>query len=334
MTGRWHDLLLNQAAARPDAPAYSDTAGTRWTWGEAAEAAREAADLLEGLGVGAGDRVLLLAENCCAAPAFLFGASMLGAPVIPFNARQTPAELARVMAHAEPSAIVMLSAVSPDAAAHAERLGALPRKGAFGSVHAMACPGTPEHLPEVATILYTTGTTGDPKGVMLTHENMRFGGRTSAELRWLEPSDLIYGVLPITHVFGLASVLTASTHVGSHLRFEARFSAERLFAALKDGVTRFSAVPQMHAVLMQHVKEKGIPRLEGMSLKYVSSGGAPLDPAWKRRAEAFYGVPLQNGYGMTETTAGISATRHTSCNDDISCGPALPGVEIEIAGGR
>jgi acyl-CoA synthetase (AMP-forming)/AMP-acid ligase II len=74
-------------------------------------------------------------------------------------------------------------------------------------------------------------------------------------------------------------------------------------------------------------------RLEGSVLEYVSSGGAPLDPDWKRRAEAFYGLPLQNGYGMTETTAGITATRHTTLSDDISCGPALPGVEIEIAGG-
>ncbi len=333
MTGRWHDLLLDQAALRPDAPAYSDTLGTRWTWAEAVEAARDAAGVLERLGVRAGDRVILLAENCCAAPAFLFGASMLGAPVVPFNARQTGAELARVVDHAEPAAIVMLSAVSPDAAAHAEKLGAKPASGAFGHVHAMAHAGTPEHLPEVATILYTTGTTGEPKGVMLTHANMRFGGKTSAELRWLDPADLIYGVLPISHVFGLASVLTASTHVGCHLRFEARFSAARLFAALNEGVTRFSAVPQMHALLMQHVKEKGLKRLEGMPLKYVSSGGAPLDPAWKRRAEAFYGVPLQNGYGMTETTAGIAATRHLSFNDDISCGPALPGVEIEVAGG-
>lgn len=333
MSPRWHDLLLEQAATRPEAPAWSDTLGTHWSWAEAAEAAREAADLLAGLGVGPGDRVMLLAENCCAAPAFLFGASMLGAPVIPFNARQTAAEVARVLAHAEPAALVMLSAVSPDAADHADRLGAQPHAGAFGAVHAMPHKGTPEHLPEVATILYTTGTTGDPKGVMLTHSNMRFGGRTSAELRWMEPADLIYGVLPVTHVFGLASALTASAHAGAHLRFEPRFSAERLHAALKEGVTRFSAVPQMHALFMQHVKEKGIPRLEGLPLKYVSSGGAPLDPDWKRRAEAFYGIPLQNGYGMTETTAGIAATRHVTCNDDISCGPALPGVEIGIAGG-
>ena len=333
MDDRWHDLLLTQADTRGASPAYSDTSGAHWSWSQAAEAARAASDVLRGLGVKPGDRVILLAENCCAAAAFLFGASMIGAPVVPFNARQTASELARVMAHAEPAAVVMLSAVSPDAAAHAERLGAHPVSGAFGDVHVLACEGTPEDISDVGVILYTTGTTGDPKGVMLTHSNLRFGGKTSATLRWMTPDDVIYGVLPISHVFGLASVVTAAAHIGAYVRFEARFSAAKLHDALQDGVTLLSAVPQMHALLMQHVKELGADRLIGGKLRYVSSGGAPLDPDWKRRAESFYGVPLQNGYGMTETTAGIAATQHREPNDDISCGPALPGVELEIADG-
>lgn len=330
---RWHDLLLAQVATRRDARAFTDTLGTDWTWADTAEAARAAADLLRDMGVSPGDRVILLAENCCAAIAFLFGASMVGAPIVPFNARQTEGELARVISHAEPAAVIMLSAISRDAAAHAKRLGATARSGAFGDVHALALPGTPEDIPEVAVILYTTGTTGDPKGVMLTHGNMRFGGKTSATLRWMVPDDLIYGVLPITHVFGLASVVTAGTYIGAQIRLESRFTAAKLHGVLQDGVTLLSAVPQMHALLMQHVKEQGMDRLEGGRLRYVSSGGAPLDPDWKRRAEAFYGVPLQNGYGMTETTAGISATQHLQANDDISCGPALPEVEVDIVGG-
>ena len=333
MVARWHDLLLDQVAHRPDAAAFSDSLGYSWTWAETGRAAQEAAGLLRDLGVKRCDRVILLAENCCAAAAFIYGASLCGAPVIPFNARQTQAELSRVITHAEPAAIVCLSAVSKDAAAHADRLGASHYTGSFGSVHVVAMAGTHEDIPDVGVILYTTGTTGDPKGVMLTHGNLRFGGKTSAELRWMRPDDEIYGALPVSHVFGLASVLTAATYIGAHVRFESRFSAAGLHAALQDGITLLSAVPQMHALLMQYVKEQGLERLEGGSLRYVSSGGAPLDPDWKRRAEEFYGVPLQNGYGMTETTAGIAVTQHTHANDDISCGPALSDVEIEVAGG-
>ncbi|MFK7875866.1 MAG: class I adenylate-forming enzyme family protein [Paracoccaceae bacterium] len=326
---RWHDLLLHQAQTRPDARAFSDGLGTNWSWKQAAEAAQDACQALQNAGVKPGDRVILLAENCCAAAAFLFGASILGAPIVPFNARQTPGELDRVIAHAEPAAIVMLSKISPDAQAHATRMNASRITGRFGAVHIAQGTGTPDPLDDVAVILYTTGTTGDPKGVMLTHGNMRFGGKTSATLRWMTPDDVIYGALPISHVFGLASVVTAATFIGAYVRFEARFSAEKLYHALLDDVTLLSAVPQMHALLMQYVKEQGLDQLRGSKLRYVSSGGAPLDPDWKHRAEAFYGVPLQNGYGMTETTAGIAATQHLTRNDDISCGPALPDVEIQ-----
>ena len=81
---------------------------------------------------------------------------------------------------------------------------------------------------------------------------------------------------------------------------------------------------------MQFAREEGYQQLQGGALRYVSSGAAPLDPDWKRRAEAFYGVALQNGYGMTETTAGICATRSAIGNPDISVGPALPGVEVRV----
>ncbi|WP_150120761.1 class I adenylate-forming enzyme family protein, partial [Sulfitobacter sp. HI0040] len=94
--------------------------------------------------------------------------------------------------------------------------------------------------------------------------------------------------------------------------------------------TLLSAVPQMHALLMQYTKEQGLTSLGSDRLRYVSSGAAPLDPAWKRKAEAFYGVALQNGYGMTETTAGVCATRNPIGSPDTSTGPALPGVEVRI----
>ncbi|MEP4197119.1 MAG: class I adenylate-forming enzyme family protein [Aliishimia sp.] len=330
MAQRWHDLLDHQAKTQGTVRALRDSLGTEWSWSDFQAASEAAGDVLRDHGVKVGDRVVLLVENCGAALAFLYGTSRLGASVIPFNARQTPAELQRVLDHAEPSAIVMMSAVSQNASDHAERMGAKKVSGAFGDVHVLGMQGTPEDSDDVAVILYTTGTTGAPKGVMLTHDNLCFGGRASANLRWMVPQDLIYGVLPISHVFGLASVVTASSYRGAELLLDSRFDVGRLHGALQNGVTLLSAVPQMHALLMQYVKEQGHSQLGSDMLRYVSSGGAPLDPAWKRAAEAFYGVPLQNGYGMTETTAGISATQHIEANDDISCGPALPGVEVKV----
>ena len=332
MNARVEDFLAVQVAARPDAPALSDSLGTRWTFAEFDAASRAAAQMLKDAGVRPGDRVLMLSENCATAVAMLFAAWHLDAVIIPVNARQTSAEVARILDHATPAAVVMTTAVSKEAMAHASALKARPMSGSFGALH-LATPhrSAPDPvLEDVAVLLYTTGTTGDPKGVMLTHANVRFGGLASAALRDMVPEDVIYGVLPITHVFGLASVVTASCSAGAHVRLEARFTAGKLFAALQDGVTLLSAVPQMHALLMQYTKEQGLSTLGSDVLRYVSSGAAPLDPAWKRKAEAFYGVALQNGYGMTESTAGICATRNEIGSDDISVGPPLPGVEVKI----
>ncbi|MCV6584490.1 MAG: acyl--CoA ligase [Marinibacterium sp.] len=327
---RLHHYLDTQLARAPDAPAFSDTLGHDWRYRDLEAAVADVVDLLRGHGVQRGDRVMILAENCCAVVAVIFATSRMGATAVPINARQTAAEVARLTDHVAPAVVLMTSDVSPDAIAHAERLGAGPVSGRFGRLHMVLRASAPDVADDVAVQLYTTGTTGTPKGVMLTHGNIRFGGRSSARLRDMGPGDLIYGVLPMTHVFGLASIMTAAVYAGVPVRFEPRFSAERLYTALTEGVTLLSAVPQMHALLMQYAKEQGHDRLRGGRLRYVSSGAAPLDPAWKRKAEAFYGVAIQNGYGMTETSAGTCATSNAIGDPDISVGPALPGVEIRI----
>ncbi|QBF30645.1 class I adenylate-forming enzyme family protein [Thalassococcus sp. S3] len=327
---RFHGYLDHQVETRGTALALTDTLGTEWSFADLSAAADDMAGVLRAAGVRRGDRVLLLAENCGAAVATVFACSRLKACAVPVNARQTEAEIGRIIRHATPAAVVATSAVSPDAAAHAERMGAAEVTGAFGTMHLAAQKSDPDEEDDVAVMLYTTGTTGAPKGVMLTHSNVRFGGRTSANLRDMVTEDLIYGVLPMTHVFGLCSMIGAATYRGAPLRLEARFSAAKLYEALRDGVTLLSAVPQMHALLMQYTKEQGLDRLGSETLRYVSSGAAPLDPTWKRKAEAFYGVAIQNGYGMTETTAGVSATMNALGDPDISVGPPLLDVEVRV----
>lgn len=328
---KWHGILDRQCALRPNAPAFSDTTGTRWNYRDLSVACEALTAELGSHGVEAGDRVVVLSENCCAAVAALFAISRLGAVAVPVNARMSAAEVNRILDHARPAALLATTGVSEEAAGHAVRLNAVPCEGVWGQLHlALPYPSTPHDDPELAVLLYTTGTTGAPKGVMLSHANMCFGGKTSAQLRDMTAEDVIYGVLPTTHVFGLASVVTAAIYIGAQVRLEARFSPAKLYQALQGGVTLLSAVPQMHALLMQYTREQGHESLQDCPLRYVSSGAAPLDPDWKRRAEGFYGVALQNGYGMTETTAGICATRSLIGDPDISVGPALPGVEVRV----
>lgn len=328
----WHEILQRQATGRPDAPAFSDSLGKQWTYGDLSAATNELSALLGSKGVVPGDRVVILSENCCAVVAALMATSQVGGVAVPVNARMSAGEVDRILDHARPAAVLISTEVPGDSAAHATRLGATEIRGGFGAMHLAIPDKSAGDAPsQVAVLLYTTGTTGAPKGVMLTHDNMIFGGRASAELRDMVPGDVIYGVLPMTHVFGLASVMTAALWAGAEVWLEPRFSAAKLYDALRRGVTRLAAVPQMHALVMQFAKEQGLEHLGSPALKYVSSGAAPLDPDWKRRAEAFYGVALQNGYGMTEATAGVCATKNSQIGDpDISAGPPLPGVEIRI----
>ena len=328
---RVEKFLAAQVNARPRSTALSDSIGTIWTFADLDTASDALAQVLRGAGVVANDRVLMLSENCATAVAVLFACWKLDAVAIPVNARQTEGEVKRILDHATPAVVLMTTAVSKDATAHAERLEAKEISGAFGAMHMTTLVTNPDaDLHDVAVLLYTTGTTGDPKGVMLTHANMCFGGTASSNLREMTADDVIYGVLPLTHVFGLVSVVTGAVYAGASIQQESRFSAKALYDAVMNGATILPAVPQMHALVMQYTKEQGLSELGSPSLRYVSSGGAPLDPAWKRKAEAFYGLPLQNGFGMTETASGASATRNPPGSADISVGPKTPGTQIRI----
>ncbi|WP_223424846.1 class I adenylate-forming enzyme family protein [Tateyamaria pelophila] len=328
---RVEDYLAKQVTQRPDALALSDSTGLRWSYRALDAAAAALADEFAALGVKKGDRVMVVSENCASAVAALFAAWQMGAIAVPVNARQTEPEIDRVLQHATPRLVLFTSDVSTDARAHADRMGADTIIGLWGSLGmAKPCQSDPYPDPDIAILLYTTGTTGDPKGVMLTHGNVRFGGLTSANLRAMTPVDMIYGVLPTTHVFGLCSVVVAGIYAGAPVRLVPRFDVKAVYDGLRDGITLFSAVPQMHALLMTHARTDGLTELDSETLRYVSSGAAPLDPTWKREAEAFYGVALQNGYGMTETTAGTSATRNVIGDPDTSVGPPLPGIEVAI----
>ncbi len=325
------DALSQQAAALPDRLAVTDVLGNTWSFAQLDAAASDLCDQLQQAGVQACDCVLLLVENCAPAVAAIFACARMDAAVIPINARLTAGELDRVIAHATPAAILATAEVSAEATAHANRLGANTITGQFGSLALATRSSSPDPvLNDVAVILYTTGTTGTPKGVMLTHSNALFGGTVSAKARNLSNNDIVYGVLPVSHVFGLTSILIASTLAGATIRLTPRFDPKKLLEALSHGITVLAAVPQMLAKLMHYAESQGHSRLPAADLHFVSAGAAPLDLDWKQRTESYFNLPVQNGYGMTETSAGICLTTHKVQNDDISVGRPLPGVEVQI----
>ena len=327
-------LVENNAELRPNDLALIDSDGTELNWLAYLTGVNEFAGLLESHGVGQGDRVVIVAENCVPVVLCIFAATRLGAIAVPVNARMSATEIEAIQQHASPRVVVYTSSVSSAANKHAEVLQATEHATEYGVIRIARCENlltlADDHLGSTAVILYTTGTTGDPKGVMLTHENLLFAAGASMKLRSITNKDRLYGALPLSHVFGVASVVMASAAAGACVQLEARFNPKHLYQALQQGITVLPAVPQMHALLMQYTEENNIADIHCPQLRYVSSGAAPLDPAWKRKAEQFYGLALQNGYGMTESTAGISATNHAIGNPDISVGEPLEGIEVRI----
>ena len=332
---RIHHLLEDQAAHAPDAIALTTAHTGDVTFADWLTASRDLAEELRKAGVGAGHRVMLVAENSFTAAAGLIAASMLDAWSVPVNARLSAPEIERIRDHAQPAAMLFTHTVSDAARCHAQaanahRINAGPEPAMLAVRLQTVAEPVNKGADQVATLLYTTGTTGDPKGVMLTHANLIYGGQTSASHREITSTDHIYAVLPLTHVFGLSSAFMAGLAVGAHLELVPRFDAGVTFTALQSRVSIFPAVPQMHALLMAHASQCGLQELRAERLRYISSGGAPLDLAWKQKVEAFFGLPLFNGYGMTEATAGIAATRPGATRADTSVGKMLTDQEVRI----
>ncbi|HEY1997743.1 class I adenylate-forming enzyme family protein [Paraburkholderia sp.] len=304
-------------------------------------AVNAAAAQLRDWGVRGGDRVMIVAENSIAQIVLLFAAAKLDAWALMSNARLSAAELDAIRAHAGPRVVAYAVETSPDAQQHAQRHGALraPALAPDIGTWAYACDDTATAEPvetgsdrQCAALIYTTGTTGAPKGVMLSHRNLLFIAAISSRLRGVNPADVVYAVLPVSHVYGFASVCLGSLYAGATLRLAPRFAPEAVRRALaEERVSIFQGVPAMHAKLLDHLQTQG----HGWSaphLRFAYSGGSPLDAALKAHVESVYGLPLHNGYGMTESSPTVAQTMLDAPRTDCSVGHVIPGVAVRFVG--
>jgi acyl-CoA synthetase (AMP-forming)/AMP-acid ligase II len=329
-------IVRRHAAATPDAPALKEDGRTLSYAGLQTEIDACAAWLRE-LGVQPGERVMLVSENCIAQVVALFAIASLDAWFVNVNARLTGAELEAIRSHCGARVVLYTAADSPDAAAHAARTGAGVHAHAHGAL--LAGLHASDALPEApsaqttAALVYTTGTTGNPKGVMLSHRNLLFVAAVSSRLRGLAPGDLAYGVLPISHVYGLTSVLLGTLYAGACLQLAPRFTPQAMLDAIRTGgLTIVQGVPAMYARLLELCAANGIESPLASRLRFAYAGGSPLDPVLKQSVEKLLGVPLHNGYGLTEAAPTVSQTRLDAPRLDTSVGHAIPGVEVRVEG--
>ncbi len=328
-------IVRRHAASAPNAPALRED-GRTLTYRELEGEVDACAAWLRGLKVQAGERVMLVGENGIAQVSALFAIASLDAWCVNVNARLTGPELEAIRSHCGARVVLYTAAVSPDAAAHAERAGADAGLHAHGELLARLNEdgGAPEPATKepVAALVYTTGTTGKPKGVMLSHRNLLFVAAVSSRLRGLAPGDLAYGVLPVSHVYGLSSVLLGTLYAGACLQLVPRFTPQAMLDAIRGGeLTIVQGVPAMYARLLALCAAQGVRAPLPSKLRFAYAGGSPLDPVLKREVESLLEVPLHNGYGLTEAAPTVSQTRLDAPRADTAVGHAIPGVEVRVA---
>ena len=337
LPARVHQLIDPWARATPQAVAVSDAAGAL-TYSALAQETERLAAALRAAGVLAGERIILVCENCVAAALFVLAASRCDAWIVPVNARLAKAEIDAITAHSGARALFFTLAASREARALAQSYGASPFDfPGHGEIAVLwpagaRAPEPVEAAPErqVALLIYTSGTTGVPKGVMLSHRNIAYVAVAGAKIRATGPGDRIYCVLPVSHVYGIASVLFGTLANGGRLDLVARFSPADMARALReDAITVLYGVPAMYAKLLDHYRETGAAP-SAPELHAARAGGAPLDLSLKQRFEAAFGVALGNGYGLTEAAATVAATRPSSPRADGSVGHGLPDLDLEI----
>jgi len=336
-----HDIAQLCAQRWPEHAALVEVSGA-WNSRELVAAVEQAQKWLSESGVRPGDRVMIVCENSRAFVAILFATTTLAAWPVLVNARLSAREVDEIREHCGARRVVYTVAVSPHAAEHAARHGAKTQDVAILGQMAISElnegaipePVDPDPAQRVAALIYTSGTTGAPKGVMLTHRNLLLVAEGSARIRRLGTSDRVYGLLPMSHAVGLSVVLLGSLLNGSTLYLVSRFDPVSARVTLeKEQITVMLGVPSTFTQLLQYAKMRKLESLEFRALRIIASSGAPLDPAVKAEVEKTFGLPLHNGYGVTECSPNIAQADIDEIRTDTSVGKVFPGVEVRLIGG-
>ncbi|WP_328610574.1 long-chain fatty acid--CoA ligase [Amycolatopsis sp. NBC_00345] len=291
------------------------------------EASARVAALLRARGVRPGDRVGIMLPNVPFFAAAYFGVLRAGAIAVPMNILLKPREVAYYLADSQAALLFAWHEadtgapgtdcveVGPDAW---ETLLA-----GFGPVDGVVeRDGT-----GTAVILYTSGTTGRPKGAELTHDNLRPNTDAAIELMSLDQDSVVLGALPLFHVFGLTCGLNATITAGAKLTLVPRFApAAVLGVVARDRVTCFQGVPTMYSALLAVPDRE---RYDVSSLDVCVSGGSALPGEVLRRFEQTFGCPILEGYGLSETSP-IASFNFSDRRKAGSIGTPIAGVRMRI----
>ena len=337
-------LFRRIVAAQRDAPAiFADSRA--WTYSSLDAATDNVAASLAVRGVASGERVALYCPNCAEFVVAYLGILKAGAVVVPINLLLNPREIAFMLRDAGVRALFFHDAYAENAAiALADapgvtlRIGVcLEEDGEFADchLHHLVQPGQAsapriDAANDAAVILYTSGTTGRPKGAVLTHANLACNARAVAEALELRPTtDRFLVVLPMFHAFAATVGILTPLLCGAALVPVSRFDPQVISQAIASHhATIFLGVPSLYAVLMRLSDEQVVL---WKSVRLCISGGSALPQALMHEFEQCFKVPMLEGDGPTECGPVTAVNRPEGPRKPGSIGPPIPGVEMRIA---
>ncbi len=327
-------ILDRSATAEPDRTAIRLDDLTV-TYRQLSGDARRVASLLASAGVGRGDRVSLMMPNIPAFPVAFYGALAAGAVVVPMNPLLKSREVAYYLGDSGTRLLFAWRDVAGEAAKGAADVGAEVIQvddADLSSVlagHSPAATSADADDTDDAVILYTSGTTGQPKGAQLTHSGLTRNARLTAEtLLQNRPDDVMMGCLPLFHVFGLTCGLNATMLAGGTLTLLPRFDAGKALEIIaRDRVTIFEGVPTMYAGMLHH---PAADSADTTSLRLCVSGGAAMPAEILRGFEQKFGCMILEGYGLSETSPVASFNHPHRPRKAGSIGTPVEGVEMRL----
>jgi long-chain acyl-CoA synthetase len=346
-------LLEDSARELPDREAIVHGT-TRLTYAELGAAAARVANALAGRGIKPGDKVAVSCPNIPDFAVVYYGILKAGAVVVPLNILLTEREIAYHLADAEARAYFCFTGTAGLPVGRAGRaayedtpgcehfvlltVGGAPA-GAEGPTLAEFVAGqadtatsVPTAETDTAVILYTSGTTGRPKGAELTHSNMVHNALMATRLFGAAPHDVHLLALPLFHSFGQSVQLNAGFASGATMVLLPRLEPGAALAAMeREQVTFFAGVPTMYHALLGYAAEHRTPTESiAARMRVAVSGGAALPVELLRRFEQRFGVPILEGYGLSETSPVATFNRIDRPRRPGSIGLPAWGVEVRI----
>lgn len=318
------DLPDLRDGAAPSAPALADDR-VALTNAEFRDAVRTAASVLSGHGISRGDVVAIMLPNQVEFVVALFAAWRLGAAATPVNPSLTAREIGFQLDDCAAALVVTapeLASKTPDDIARLTELTEQPDAARHTDDPVQTAPG------DLALLIYTSGTTGKPKGVMLDHANLSAMTAMSIEAFTLDTEVHSLLILPLFHVNGIVVSILSPLAAGGRATIAGRFDPSSFFDRVEAArPTFFSGVPAIFAVLT-HLPETVTP--DTSSLRYAVCGAAPASPALLAAFEARFGVPVVEGYGLSEGTCASTVNPLNGTRKPGTVGLPLPGQRIRV----